>query len=93
MSTVCKEPQGVHEKIERDGNPPTTGASVRGYMPPSKTTEWGTPPALFRQLDAEFHFDLDVAATRENALCARFFIREDDAIVQPWRGTVYCNPP
>ena len=35
-------------------------------------TDWATPWPLFLQYDAEFHFTLDVCATRENAKCAEF---------------------
>lgn len=30
-----------------------------------------TPPEIFRKLDDEFHFDLDVAANGNNSLCGR----------------------
>ena len=33
----------------------------------SNTDEWATPKDLFKQLNQEFHFDLDVCATEENA--------------------------
>lgn len=44
--------------------------------------------------NAEFHFDLDVCATPENAKCERFFTKAEDGLKQSWGGgTVYCNPP
>lgn len=55
--------------------------------------DWRTPRDLFDQLDAEFGFTLDAAASANNALCDRFYTAEDDALVQPWEGTVFCNPP
>ena len=36
---------------------------------------WETPQRLFDELDAEFHFTLDVAASDENHKCARYFRR------------------
>lgn len=53
-----------------------------------------TPNALFAQLDAEFHFTLDAAASIENAKCTKFYTRDDDGRMQSW-GTdiVWCNPP
>ena len=33
-------------------------------MRSSLTPEWTTPRDLFDELDAEFHFDLDVASTQ-----------------------------
>ena len=59
----------------------------------SKTDLWGTPQDLFDELDAEFHFDLDVCALPENAKCERYFTPEQDGLVQEWDGTCWCNPP
>ena len=38
-------------------------------------------------------FSVDVAATKENALCKKFFTAEDDGLKKRWKGTVWCNPP
>jgi phage N-6-adenine-methyltransferase len=43
--------------------------------------EWETPQWLFDLLDQEFRFDVDAAATEENAKC---FFRFDDALDRPW---------
>lgn len=60
----------------------------------SKTPEWGTPQALFDELNDEFHFTLDPCATPENAKCARFFTREEDGLAHSWDNErVFCNPP
>lgn len=60
----------------------------------SRTDEWATPKALFRALDAEFHFDLDPCATQQNATCADFYTKEQDGLSKNWGGRrVFCNPP
>src|SRR5262249_5318022 len=59
----------------------------------SDSNEWETPPALFAELDAEYHFTLDVAASPDNAKCADFFTKEQDGLRQRWYGRVWCNPP
>lgn len=59
----------------------------------SATGEWETPQDLFDFLDGLFHFTLDAAASVENAKCARYFTKEDDALVQTWSGRVWVNPP
>ena len=60
----------------------------------SATDDWPTPQWLFDALHAEFSFDLDPCASKENAKCARFFTREDDGLRQDWgRQTVFMNPP
>lgn len=66
----------------------------RATMPQSKTCVWATPGWLFRILDREFAFTVDVAAGPENAKCARFYTKEQNGLLQDWRGeTVWCNPP
>lgn len=59
----------------------------------SKTDMWETPQWLFDELDNEFHFDLDVCATPENAKRERFYTPEQDGLIQPWKGVCWCNPP
>lgn len=60
----------------------------------SNTAEWATPQAFFEELNREFNFTLDPCATAENAKCARFFTKEQNGLLQSWRGErVFCNPP
>ena len=60
----------------------------------SKTEEWETPQDFFDNLNAEFHFTLDVCSTHENAKCAKHYTKEQDGLSQDWTGeTVGCNPP
>lgn len=39
----------------------------------SKEPNWRTPPSLFAQLDQEFAFIIDAAATKDVTLCQRYF--------------------
>lgn len=60
----------------------------------SNTNEWATPDDFFKELDAEFHFDLDPCCTHENAKCERHYTIEDDGLTKNWGGhRVFCNPP
>lgn len=61
----------------------------------SEKQDWCTPQQFFDELDAEFHFVLDAAATHQNSKCKRCFTPEDDGLIQSWDvgGAVYCNPP
>ena len=64
----------------------------------SERTTWRTPMNLFAQLDQEFGFTLDAAASRDNALCQRFITEEQDALTCDWHelakgGAVWLNPP
>ncbi len=60
----------------------------------SEKTYWETPQALFDQLNQEFHFTLDAAASDSNHKCERYFTEADDGLTKDWGGeTVFCNPP
>jgi phage N-6-adenine-methyltransferase len=70
--------------------------------------DWATPLDLFDQLDAEFSFILDAAASKENKLCPDYLgpgsDLGEDALASRWvspyqidgyqlDGAVWCNPP
>ena len=62
----------------------------------SASDEWATPQNLFDQLNAEFDFEIDLAATAENTKCASFYSLQLDSLSQHWgsrfrRG--WLNPP
>jgi len=66
----------------------------------SRSEEWATPQAFFDALDAEFHFDLDAAATSDNAKCSRYLTRADRGYLgalglywAEWGKCIWCNPP
>lgn len=60
----------------------------------SNTEEWATPQAFFEELNNEFNFTLDPCATAENAKCKKFYTKEENGLLQSWKGeTVFCNPP
>ena len=60
----------------------------------SKNLNWCTPPEFFDELDQEFHFNLDPAATDKCAKCAKYFTPESDGLKADWGGCrVFCNPP
>lgn len=61
----------------------------------SKSAEWETPKTFFEFMDFVFGpFQLDPAATKENAKAPRFFTKEDDGLAQEWKAdAVWLNPP
>jgi site-specific DNA-methyltransferase (adenine-specific) len=59
----------------------------------SKNMNWETPQNLFDKLDSEFHFTLDVCATKETAKCKKYYTPEIDGLKQDWQGIGWCNPP
>lgn len=54
--------------------------------------EWLTPPELLAKLG---QFDLDPCApiNRPWSSAKKHYTVEDDGLVQPWFGRVFCNPP
>ena len=60
----------------------------------SKTDSWATPADFFRELDEEFHFNLDPCADEYNHKCDRYFTIKENGLLQDWGGNcVFCNPP
>lgn len=55
--------------------------------------DWNTPIDLFKKLDDEFHFEYDLAANSENALCSKFYNKDDNGLAQKWHGICWLNPP
>lgn len=54
---------------------------------------WETPQDFFDKLNEEFHFTIDVCATKETAKCDKFYTKEDDAFSKDWKGVCWMNPP
>lgn len=63
-----------------------------------KKEEFGTPQKLFSELNKEFHFVLDVAASSWNYKISRYFDKSNDGLKQDWKrnaggGNIFMNPP
>jgi len=69
----------------------------------SKSDEWVTPQSLFDELNDEFSFTLDAAATYENTKCRLYYGKHRDRFIDgldlSWHHpsnmshVVWCNPP
>lgn len=76
---------------------------------PTPGDSWATPPDIFRALDREFGFALDVCASHTNHKTTPYIIEADDGLAVDWRDWiesatpdnlyrgapfwVWCNPP
>lgn len=61
----------------------------------SNKMDWCTPQDFFDQLNKEFNFVIDVAATDKTAKCLLYYTPETDGLSHSWDrgGAVFCNPP
>lgn len=59
----------------------------------SRTDEWETPKEFFDTMNKEFHFNLDVCATKVNAKCEKYYTKKEDGLSQQWHGNCWMNPP
>jgi len=57
------------------------------------TEHWGTPLDLFRELNAEFDFDLDPCASSIRTLKIRMTEYHYGGLDSDWFGSVFVNPP
>lgn len=53
----------------------------------------GTPQDFWDELNEQYRFTLDVAAAPHNAKTPNYYTRLADGLLQPWHGSVWCNPP
>jgi phage N-6-adenine-methyltransferase len=59
----------------------------------TRRQDWETPIELFKVLDNEFHFTLDVCADKKNSKVSIFYSADQDALTKDWKGTCWMNPP
>lgn len=68
-------------------------------LKPSKSSEWKTPPWLFKRFDDLYHFDLDACASKDNNLVPfwcdidRKYEDQDAEKYAKDFSAIWCNPP
>lgn len=70
--------------------------SARPNSSPTPGDNWRTPRYVFDWLARRYAFEVDLAASRENALCAAWLTPADDALGVDWHAhwlVGWCNPP
>lgn len=50
----------------------------------SNCSTWGTPDYIFGPLNEEFNFEIDLAASKKNTKCAKFFDKKQNSLKQKW---------
>ena len=59
----------------------------------SEKQTWETPRDFFNKLNDLYGFTLDACAENETAKVPSYYTIEDNALIQDWKGVVWCNPP
>jgi len=61
----------------------------------SEKQDWETPVRIFNELDREFNFHTDIAASKQNSKCANYVDEKTNALKTDWGelGNIFCNPP
>jgi phage N-6-adenine-methyltransferase len=70
-------------------------AATRELMFSSARKDWTTPRDFYAELDAEFHFELDAAASDENHLAPCYYTEDSGGggLDRKWYVSTFCNPP
>jgi hypothetical protein len=58
-----------------------------------KTSEWFTPPEIFKALKLEFDLDPCSPGLGHWVPAKKIYTKADDGLCQPWVGLVFMNPP
>lgn len=76
----------------QESSPPSTKHSVH-YS--SDRQDWGTPPSFISWYTERIghQFNLDAAASAENAKADHYYTIEDNSLERSWWGHVWLNPP
>lgn len=57
----------------------------------SLSQDHGTPDEIFKPLHTEFNFQIDLCASKENALLPRYYTKEDNVFTKDIKETGYAN--
>lgn len=76
--------------------------SMPAQKPGRSKQDYQTPPELLVAIKRRLYitdFDVDVAASKDNAVCPYYYDEERNGLAQPWQvpestsGWAWCNPP
>jgi len=75
---------------------------ISGNLDADMKNSWRTDPEVFKALNREFNFSIDVAADPINSLCEHWYSALHDALTNDWAEmlmqielhmSAFCNPP
>ena len=70
---------------------------MKSNTPILERDSWQTPDWLYRWLNDNFYFEVDLAASDTNAKCKKYYTIEQDSLSQNWspyyHAVGFCNPP
>jgi phage N-6-adenine-methyltransferase len=82
---------GKADTVKREGS---DRSRLSNGLFTSRTEEWETPLYVFKAIDMEFRFQVDVCASLENTKCKIFFDKNVDGLKQEWSPfRCWMNPP
>ena len=74
-----------------------TGNRYNGSNTPDVVRDlWSTPSELVAWMESEYgDYDIDAAASKENAVCEKFYIKETNCLKRWWGSNkhIWLNPP
>lgn len=80
---------GAHDDVTADKK-----AKLTSFFFTSRTEEWDTPQYVYEVLNQEFHFTLDVCATKLNRKCDKYFSKAMNGLKRSWdKNICWMNPP
>lgn len=59
----------------------------------SNKQDYETPYNIFKYLNDIFKFECDLFADKDNALCEKYFSKENSALGNEWYNSNFANPP
>lgn len=88
---------GHYQAVKPNQYYKVTGNRYNGSNTPDVVRDlWSTPPELVAWMEIEYgDYDIDAAASKENAVCEKFYSKETNCLKRWWGSNkhIWLNPP
>lgn len=88
---------GNYQAVKPNQYYKVTGNRYNGSNTPDVVRDlWSTPPELVAWMEIEYgDYDIDAAASKENAVCEKFYSKETNCLKRWWGSNkhIWLNPP